>query len=898
MASQASETTLKKLQVVLTGNTKQLQSAMETAQSATDKATGQIEKGLNKVDAAFKKVAKAAAAYISVKALVDFGKSCVELGSDLTEVQNVVDVTFGSLSGKIDDFAKGAIKSFGLSETAAKKYSSTMGAMLKSMGLSVDTAYDMSTTLTGLAGDLASFYNLSSDEAFAKLRSGISGETEPLKQLGINMSVANLEAYALSKGIDKAFDSMTQAEQATLRYNYLLETTKDAQGDFARTSGSWSNQVKILSMQFDSLKASLGQGRIMALTPVIKVINQIVAKLAELAERFKILMATITGNDLTSDVSDASVALAEAEGSAEGVGDKMTDSMGKAEKAVKRFLMGFDEIHKLQGEDESLVDTDALSALSDSSTLGNINGLNDATASENEELSKMEKVLENIKQKMQPVIERGKELAGVFKDGFFSGLGSDAGDRIKGIVEDVKSIGDQLKGIFTDSEVLNSANTYADKVAEALGKITGSVASIGITIAENLVGGIESFLSDNSERIKGFISEMFTIKGDVAEMWGNFAQSVARIFSAFGGQNGKRLTGNIIGIFSNAFMSVTLLAEKLWRDIVNVFTKPITMNTEGIRQALDDVLGFAADVTDTIEQMVQFIGDKANAVYDEHTKPMFDSIAEGLGQLVAKVLEVWDSKIKPMLDEWGAAFQELWEAHMKPMFDKLGDALGALFDALKVLWENILQPLISFIITDIIGNMLPVLNDLFQTTIAVIGDIFDALSGLFDIIKGVLDFVVGVFTGDWERAWDGVCEVFQGFGEVGKAVIDAVLDLIGGLLDGVIDFFAGLGSAIASGISNIIEWGKGILGIESDARPADWTLDQAVASGRTWDGSAYQAMQQTSGMSRDDMYGAMSDALADNDTERDIYLDGEQIGTILDSSRRTRNTRLNPSLSY
>lgn len=341
---------------------------MDQAQSATNKATGQIEKGLGKVDSALKKVAKAAAAYISVKALVSFSKSCVELGSDLAEVQNVVDVTFGSMAGQIDKFAKSAIKQFGLSETAAKQYSSTMGAMLKSMGLTTEQAYTMSTSLSGLAGDLASFYNLSTDEAFAKIRSGISGETEPLKQLGINLSVANLEAYALSQGITKSYNAMTQAEQAVLRYNYLLSVTSDAQGDFARTSGSWANQVKVLRMQFDSLKATLGQGMIMALTPVVRVLNKLMERLQKLAEKFRVVMAIITGQDIGGAVSDSMAGTAEATATVAedmtgvsdsaqataGSVDNITDSMKDANKEVKRFLLSFDEIHKLQSNEDKL----------------------------------------------------------------------------------------------------------------------------------------------------------------------------------------------------------------------------------------------------------------------------------------------------------------------------------------------------------------------------------------------------------------------------------------------------------------------------------------------------------------------------------------------------------------
>jgi len=191
-------------------------------------------------------------------ALTGFAVSGVKLASDLSEVQNVVDTTFGSNSNQIDTWAKNAASSFGMSELSAKKFNGTMGAMLKSMGLSSNDVLDMSTAMTGLAGDMASFYNLDSEEAFSKIRSGISGETEPLKQLGINMSVANLEAYALSQGIDKSFQSMTQAEQATLRYNYLMATTADAQGDFAKTSDSMANQMRIAQLKVQDLSSSFG----------------------------------------------------------------------------------------------------------------------------------------------------------------------------------------------------------------------------------------------------------------------------------------------------------------------------------------------------------------------------------------------------------------------------------------------------------------------------------------------------------------------------------------------------------------------------------------------------------------------------------------------------------------
>ncbi|NLT98999.1 MAG: hypothetical protein GXW96_12735 [Christensenellaceae bacterium] len=208
-------------------------------------------------------------------ALVGIGKRGIELASDLREVQNVVDVTFGDGAENINEFAKSAGAAFGLSELQAKEFTGSVGAMLKSMQVADEQVLEMSMSLAGLAGDMASFYNLDHDTAWQKIRSGIAGETEPLKQLGINMSVANLEAYALSQGITKAYEEMTEAEKVTLRYNYLLSVTADAQGDFARTADEWANQLRTAQMNVDGLAASFGETLLPALQPVLKAFNDV-----------------------------------------------------------------------------------------------------------------------------------------------------------------------------------------------------------------------------------------------------------------------------------------------------------------------------------------------------------------------------------------------------------------------------------------------------------------------------------------------------------------------------------------------------------------------------------------------------------------------------------------------
>lgn len=260
----------------------------------------------------------------SMRYVADFGKQAVGLASDLAEVQNVVDVTFGSNSGAIDRWAKNAKTAFGMGELSAKKYAGTMGAMLVSMGLTDEEAFEMSTSIVQLAGDMASFYNLDHDTAFEKIRAGIAGETEPLKQLGINMSVANLEAYAMSKGIDKVYSSMTQAEQAALRYGYLLEATAGAQGDFARTAEGYASQLRLFEENVNSILENAG-------SKIIEIINPILQQLNEYLMEFD-------KKSVAKQISD--------------IEDEEFEALGKAEIREMRAMAMIDVLEELDGQVE------------------------------------------------------------------------------------------------------------------------------------------------------------------------------------------------------------------------------------------------------------------------------------------------------------------------------------------------------------------------------------------------------------------------------------------------------------------------------------------------------------------------------------------------------------------
>lgn len=372
-----------------------------------------------------KKAGAALASAFAVKKLAEFGKRCLDLGSDLQEVQNVVDVTFTTMADKVDGFAKNAVASAGLSETMAKQYVGTFGAMAKSFGFAEKDAYQMSTALTQLAGDVASFYNISQDEAYTKLKSVFTGEMETLKDLGVVMTQAALDQYALSQGVGKITQQMTEQEKVALRYRFVMDQLSGASGDFIRTSDGWANQVRILKLQFDSLKATIGQGLINLFTPAIKGVNALLGRLSTLAGAFKSFTELISGkkssgqsegvSELSGTAADASAGLTEAAGSADSLADNASGVGKAAKKAAKemRALMGFDQISKLSEPSNDGDESGAAASGSGAVPLGeavDYGSLAKGDTAVDELDGKFSKLFENIKNGVQPTVDALKKL--------------------------------------------------------------------------------------------------------------------------------------------------------------------------------------------------------------------------------------------------------------------------------------------------------------------------------------------------------------------------------------------------------------------------------------------------------------------------------------------------------
>lgn len=517
----------------------------EVDSSGLKKGMASINKQANTMKTSFAGIGKAVVAAFAVKVLVDFGKQAVSLASDLQEVQNVVDVAFGDMADKVEEFAKTSIETMGISELTAKRTASTYMSMGKGMGIATEASFNMALSLTQLSADMASFYNISQERADIALKAVYTGETEVLKQYGIVMTEVNLEQYALSQGITKSLDSMNQQEKTMLRYNYVLQQTQLAQGDFARTSGSWANQTRMLSENWKQFMTIIGNGLVKVLTPLVTILNKIVTGMVNFANA----IASIFGGQKlevqeTSDAIESSVENQE----------KLKEKTKEANKEAKKMTASFDEIQKLQSK------TLEKSSTSDFSATGGLQvaqfeikgteqvegikkWLSDTTIFED-----LKTILEKIQEVLSPVIKGIKDLiawlgklvlgqATIEVKWFFKDLEDAIGlvaDVIRG---DFDEAWQHLKDLFIDNridEAKEKFESFREKIAEVADEMKNRFSKenmdkaffdIGVSFG-NAIAKILEWDKKVDDWIENNVKPLFT-KEKWIEIFSNISQAMA-----------------------------------------------------------------------------------------------------------------------------------------------------------------------------------------------------------------------------------------------------------------------------------------------------------------------------------------------------------------------------------
>lgn len=482
--------------------------------SGVQNGVSAIKKSFNGLGSAVKKIGLLIGGAFAVGKLVQFGKECTKLGSDLNEVQSVVNVVFPNMAEKVDEFSKKAAKTAGLSETMAKKYVGLFGSMAKQFNFTESQAYDMSTQLTQLAGDVASFYNISQDLAYIKLKSVFSGETETLKDIGVVMTQNALDEYALANGYGKTTSAMTEQEKVALRLAFVQKQLSAASGDFIRTSDNWANQVRVMQLQLQSLKATVGQGLINLFTPVLKVINILLGKLATLANAFKSFTELITGKKSsgqtgasgaglagTDAIADTADQYGEAADNAEklaGATNDTADATKKATKAAKGYLSPLDEINNYS-TDKSADSSPKVPG----ATVGLPDQMKDAV--QNVDYGKVaegETVLDKISDSAKKLANLFKKLWKPFQDAWKK-EGKNTIDAaniaLSGIAKLAKSVGRSLMEVWTNgtgTTMLTTMLRIAQNVLKTIGNIASGFAdawnknNVGTQIIQNIADAL------------------------------------------------------------------------------------------------------------------------------------------------------------------------------------------------------------------------------------------------------------------------------------------------------------------------------------------------------------------------------------------------------------------------
>lgn len=758
--------------------------------------TGASNKAAKQATSIFSGMGKKIAAGLSIAAFTKFTKDCLEVGSNVTEVQNVVDTAFKDLSGQADQWASNAMTNFGLSELSAKKYMGVFGQMSNAMGITGQAALDMAEDVTGLIGDVASFYNLGTDEAYTKLKSIWTGETETLKDLGVVMTQTNLDQYALNNGFGKTTAKMTEQEKVMLRYQYVTSALSNATGDFVKTQDSWANQTRILSLRFEQLKASLGKGFIALFTPILRGLNTVLAGLQKVADGFATFTQMLTGADISSSASSITGLGDIASDTADNVSG-IGDAASSTAKEIEKSLAGFDQIEKLSEPTDS---SSSSGGGTSSGGLGIDTGVTSETTNVSSAISdmasKVKKALEPLKSisfdNLITSLDNLKESAQPLTEKLFSGL-EWAWTNIfvplaTWTIED--ALPAFLDVLSAGLDVLNSAldalkplwdwawDNFLEPVAEWTG---GMIVDILKDLAAALEG-ISTWISNNQGPFDAIVVTILAF----AAAWK--AVELAEFITNAGGVIGiiKSLTSTL---YACTIAKVADKAETL--AICALYAKDFIV---GIGQTIAKLASSAAAwVADTAAKVANTAATAAHTAatwlataattafgvaMSILTSPITLVIAAlaALGLGIYELVKHWDTVKEAagicwdwIVDKWQSAgewFSGIWES-ITSAFSKFDD------------W---LQNIFNMDFSKSFGS----LGDIMNAYVANVKNIFGDIKNIFG---GLIDFITGIFSGDWEKAWNGIIDTFSGIfsliADVAKAPLNLVIGFINGLITGV-----------------------------------------------------------------------------------------------------------------
>lgn len=762
-----------------------------------------VQKGVNNISGSLGglksvlgNLGKVAAAAFSVRAIANFSAQAIKLGSDLEEVQNVVDVAFGSMKASAEDFASTAIKKFGMSELAAKKTSSQFMAMAKGLGVADAAASDMAISLAGLSGDAASFFNMDQDVVAKKLTGVFTGETEALKELGVVMTQTNLKQFAMERGMNANIEAMSQAEVVALRYAFVTDALSLAAGDFERTQNSWANQTRILSMQWQQFMGIIGQTLTTVLTPAIKLLNNLVSILITAAQKIQAVTSALFGKTAqqTQAVAESAIAGAAAQ-------ESFTEEVEASGKAAKKATAGFDELNILQNA----------SAGSGGKTSGVAAGGGVPTAQT--PATAGGDVQDALSPQIKAISDRIKEYIEPLKNIDFA----PAKESLKGFGEEFSKFAGVVGDIFSWAwfNILVPLAEWSVEEAAPAGIGALSSAFKGLTATIKTIFSVLQTLWTNLQPIVSWIEETVLV---VLEDLQEIGEKIAKKWE----ENGPKI--------EKTFENLGVVIQKIWSIIGPILTwirdglSQIAVDTPitDLQYIFDQLYGIseilAGIVTFDLGKVFNGFGALAEAELDRATSSM-KTYAEALGIDTEAV----DQKVRELGENIGKFFADAWE-----------DVKGIWGNVSQWFQDNVITPIKDFFepigrwFGDLFGSIWATISDVFYNIGVIAGGCWEIIkrawglaSSWFDrtVIQPISKYFSNLWSGfksGAEKAWSGVKDVF---GKVGSffrdtfekawsgivKVFSPIGEIFVDIKDGIVSAFKKIVNKLIEGINKVVK---------------------------------------------------------------------------------------------
>lgn len=560
-------------------------------------------------------------------------------------------------------------------------------------------------------------------------------------------------------------------------FNKLRSAVVAGMSNLAQESGSTNSAISMLWGSLERLKNSLATAFAPILTAIAPILSKFIDMLSTAATYVSMFFSMLSGKKTYTRAlavqKDYAASLSDTASSAEDVADATNDAADAADaaaEATEKYLSPLDDLNKMDSKSDS--GSGSGGGGKSPGAGGGGGGTGSAPMFTEEQIPNA--FLDNL----QKVFDLLKKIKDLFMSGFWDGLG-DYKPQLAELKKDLASIKRNLAEIFTDPEVVGAAKRFAESVIYNLGVVAGSIASVGLTLAVNLVGGFESYLSRNKDRVKKFLVDIFNVGTEMADQFGLIAKTIAEVFAnTFGTQTAQDLTGNIIGIFATLGGLAVEIFSRYERDKMYLISQPWIDNKDKITEAINNTIAPIQHLAQVIEDFLNDTSDKIIAFYDESVKPFIDDFESGCASILETLLDLYNSYVVPIIDEWGTRLEDLINGPLTDFVDKFLDVCAKIIDALQQIWNNVLVPLINWILQNVIPLLAPVVQWLGDAAIDLLGAAVEMANGILDMLGGLIDFLVGVFTGDWKKAFSGAGQIAQGFADTCGAVIEWIGDYI------------------------------------------------------------------------------------------------------------------------